>query len=102
MSLEPDRLAAGAGAARTERAAFRLVNLLRRVHDEPGPRHDPGLLPFAPGARLWLTPMEGANRLLAGTMSSSTWLPYAVMLGLWVVGLTVAGLRRLDEPTDRP
>lgn len=56
---------------------------------------------FAPDARLWLTPMEGANRLLAGTMSASTWLPYVVMLGPWVVGLNVAGLRRLDAPVDR-
>lgn len=58
------------------------------------------LVEVAPGARLWLTPLEGANRLLAGTMAASDWLPYVVMLSIWVVALNLAGLRRLDQPVE--
>lgn len=57
----------------------------------------------APAAGLWPTPLEGANRLLAGAMTSADWLPYTAMLAIWVVGLHAAGLRRLDrEPSPDP
>jgi hypothetical protein len=56
--------------------------------------------PVAPDARLWLTPKEGADLLLAGTMTTSASLPYVVMLGVWVIGLNIAGLRRLARTTS--
>lgn len=49
---------------------------------------------LAPPLKAWLTPLESANALLGGTMVSSSWLPYAVMVGLWCAGLNLAGYRR--------
>lgn len=59
----------------------------------------PVLGAVAPGARLWLTPFEGANLLLAGTMASSQWLPHIVMVSIWGVGSTSPDC---DGSTGRP
>ncbi|MGW5361388.1 hypothetical protein [Actinopolymorpha pittospori] len=48
----------------------------------------------APSSRAWLTPFESARHLLAGTMTTASWLPFLVMVSLWGIALNLAGIHR--------